>query len=132
MSDLCAPTYWNPRFFARIISLGAWATTYSLSGCYSILAEPDLRAILGLEWPSRFSKNINTDLQDILHLSRNRYPGGSRMAASNPSQFLPDGDREVSRQVDSCLVVKILRGSHVYTNFVLGLPRNKSDVSSKR
>jgi len=55
-----------------MISLGAWATTYSLSGCYSILEESGQRAILGLEWPSRLSKNINTDLQDILHLSGNR------------------------------------------------------------
>src|SRR2546430_17602000 len=32
MAALGAPTYWTPRFFARMISLGAWATTYSLSG----------------------------------------------------------------------------------------------------
>src|SRR6266849_7127839 len=37
MAAFRAPTYWKPRFFAMMISLGAWATTYSLSGCYSIL-----------------------------------------------------------------------------------------------
>ena len=72
MAALRAPTYWNPRFFARMISLGAWATTYSLSGYYSILDELDQRAILALKGTGRLSENINADFQDILYLPRNR------------------------------------------------------------
>src|SRR2546428_1343768 len=92
MAALGAPTYWNPRFFARMISLGALATTYSLSGCYSILEELEQRAILGLKRASGLSEHINTDLQNILDLSRHREPRCGGMPASDTTQLFSYGD----------------------------------------
>src|SRR6266571_4313940 len=91
MAALCAPTYWKPRFFAKIISLEAWATTYSLSGYYSILEESGQRAILGGDGPDD-SLRVSTQIFKISCTC----PGTDNPAAvgwppPTPPSFFPMG-----------------------------------------